>query len=88
MLDIEKVKNVTRPDFPKKCRVGKKCENVVKIIVFRDFLGNGSNYFDKKLQNGRGDQYEAFAKNRTFKKVSILEIFIHKVQIFAENGVQ
>ena len=56
------------------------------MVVFRDFLGNGSNDFHKKLQNGRGDQYEAFAKNRMSKFCSVLEIFIHKVEIFAENG--
>ena len=63
-----------------------KYENVVKMMVFWLFLKNGSNDFDKKLQNGRGDQYEAFAKNRRSRAISVLEIFIHKVEIFAENG--
>ena len=72
--------------FRKNAESAKNAKNVVKIIVFRDFLGNGSNDLHKKLQNGRGDQYEAFAKNRMSKFCSVLEIFIHKGQILAENG--
>ena len=53
---------------------------------FRDFLKNYSYDFDETLLNGRGDQYEAFPENRTSKACSVLEIFIHKVQILAENG--
>ena len=56
------------------------------MIVFRDFLENGSNDFDKTLPNGRGNRYEAFAKNRTSKSSSVLEIFIHKVQIFEKTA--
>ena len=45
MLEVDKGNIVTEPDFPKKSRFGKNCENVVKMVVFRDFLGNGSNDF-------------------------------------------
>ena len=34
----------------------------MKIEVFRDFLGNGSNDFDKKLHEDRGDRYGAAEK--------------------------
>ena len=56
------------------------------MMVFRDFLENGSNDLAKTLPNGRGDRYEAFAKNCRSRAISVLEIFIHKVEIFAENG--
>ena len=55
-------------------------------MVFRDFIENGSNDLAKTLPNGRGNRYEAFAKNRRSIATSVLEIFIHKVHIFAENG--
>ena len=72
--------------FRKKSGSSIKYENMHFWGVFRLFLENGSNDFDKKLQNGRGDQYEAFAKDRRSRAISVLEIFIHKVEIFAENG--
>ena len=34
---------------------------MVKMMVFCNFLENGSNDFDKTLQNDRGDHYGAFA---------------------------
>ena len=53
----------------------KNYENVHFWGVFRDFFENGSNDFDKTLPNSRRDRYEAFAKNRTSKSFSVLEIF-------------
>jgi len=81
-----KGKKLTRRFFRKKAGSSIKYKNVVKMIVFRDFLENGSNDFDKTLPNGRGNRYEAFAKNRTSKSSSVLEIFIHKVQIFEKTA--
>ena len=55
-------------------------------MVFRDFIENSSNDLAKTLPNGRGNRYEAFAKKSRSRASSVLDIFIHKVQIFAENG--
>ena len=56
------------------------------MTVFRLFLKNDSNDFPETLQNDRPYQYEEARENRTSSSFSVLEIFIHKVQIFVENG--
>ena len=68
-----------------------KYENVVKMALFQLFLENGSNDFDQTRSEGRTNQFRVFPENRIFKKISVLEIFIHKVEILAKNaksGVQ
>ena len=42
-------------------------EKPVKIEVFRDFLENGSNDFDKKFHEDRGERYGAARENRASK---------------------
>ena len=64
----------------------KKYENVVKMTVFRLFLKNGSNDFDETWSECRTNQFWAPRENRMSKKIAVLEIFIHKVQILAKNG--
>ena len=54
---------------------------------FLKFLKNFKNFkLTKTIENGRGNRYEAFAKNRRSIATSVLEIFIHKVAILAKNG--
>ena len=68
-----------------------KYENVVKMALFRLFLENGSNDFDQTRSEGRTNQYRAPPENCMSKKIAVLEIFIHKVEILAKNaksGVQ
>ena len=64
----------------------KKYENVVKMTVFRLFLKNGSNDFDETWSEYRTNHFWAPRENRMSKKIPVLEIFIHKVQILAKNG--
>ena len=64
----------------------KKYENVVKMTVFRLFLKNGSNDFDETWSECRTNQYWTARENCMSKKIAVLEIFIHKVQILAKNG--
>ena len=64
----------------------KKYENVVKMTVFRLFLKNGSNDFDETWSECRTNHFWAPRENRMSKKIAVLEIFIHKVQILAKNG--
>ena len=52
------------------------------MMVFRLFLENSSNDFDQTRSEGRTNQFRAPPENR----MSVLEIFIHKVQILAKNG--
>ena len=63
-----------------------KYENVVKIRVFRLFLKNGSNDLGQNASECRTNQYWTARENRMSKFCSVLEIFIHKVEILAENG--
>ena len=61
------------------------------MVVFRLFLENGSNDFGQNAPEGRTNQFRAPPENRMSKKTSVLEIFIHKVEILAKNaksGVQ
>ena len=61
------------------------------MALFRLFLENGSNDFDQTRSEGRTNQFRAPPENRMSKKISVLEIFIHKVEILAKNaksGVQ
>ena len=61
------------------------------MMVFQLFLKNGSNDFDQTRSEGRTNQFRAPPENRMSKKISVLEIFIHKVEILAKNaksGVQ
>ena len=53
---------------------------------FRLFLENGSNDFDQTRSEGRTNKFRAPPENRMSKKISVLEIFIHKVQILAKHG--
>ena len=63
----------------------KKLENVVKMMVFRLFLKNGSNDFDETCSECRTNPFWAPRENRMSKKIAVLEILIHKVQILAKN---
>ena len=63
-----------------------KYENVVKIRVFRLFLKNGSNDFSQNAPECRTNQYWTARENRMSKFCSVLELFIHKVVIFGQNG--
>ena len=57
-----------------------------KNEVFSTFLKNYSNDFDNFWSECRGERYRPAEKNRTSKAYSVLEIFIHKVGIFGQNG--
>ena len=57
-----------------------------KNEVFSTFLKNYSNDFDNFWSECRGERYRPAEKNRTSKACSVLEIFIHKVGIFGQNG--
>ena len=85
MLDIDKLTNVTEPDYPKNFGSSTKYENVVKMALFRLFFENGSNDFDQTRSEGRTNQFRAPPENRMSKKISVLEIFIHKVAILAKK---
>ena len=50
------------------------------------FFKNYSNDFDNFWSECRGERYRPAEKNRTSKACSVLEIFIHKVGIFGQNG--
>ena len=67
MLDIKKLGTVTRPDFPKKFRVVGKSRKTGENWGLKKTKKNGSNDFDKKLQEDRGDGYGAAEKNRRSK---------------------
>ena len=91
MLDNDKRKKVTKPDYPKNFGSSKKSKNVVKMTVFWLFLKNGSNDFDETCSECRSNQFWAPRENRMSKSFSVLEIIIHKVQILAQiakSGVQ
>ena len=72
--------------FQKNAGSSIKYENVVKMALFRLFLKNGSNDFDETRSECRTNQYWTARENRMSKKIAVLEIFIHKVQILAKNG--
>ena len=86
MLDIDKLRKVTEPDYPKNFGSSKKYENVVKMMVFRLFLKNGSNDFGKNALECRANQYRTARENRRSRFCSVLKIFIHKVPILVKNG--
>ena len=54
--------------------------------VFSPFLLNYSNDFVHYWSECREEQYGSAEKNRTSKSFFVLEIFIHKVSIFGQNG--
>merc|ERR1712072_22489 len=85
-LDTDKGSKVTEPDFSKNSGSSINFENVVKMTVFRLFLENGSNDFVHFRSECRGDSYEDICKKPHVQKMSVLEIFIHKVAILAKNG--
>ena len=72
--------------FEKNSGSSTKFENVLKIALFRLFLENGSNDLAENAPECRTNQYWAPRENRMSKKIAVLEIFIHKVQILAKNG--
>ena len=57
------------------------------MTVFWLFLKNDSNDFDQTCSECKTNQYWAPRENRMSKSFSVLEIIIHKVQIFAKNGL-
>ena len=90
-VQYDKRKKRTRRFVRKNTGSSIKYDNVVKIRVFRPFPKNGSNDFSQNAPECRTNQYWTARENRLFKFFSILEIFIHKVPILAENeqsGVQ
>ena len=70
----------------KKIGSSKKSKNVVKMTLFRLFLKNGSNDLAENAPECRTNQYWTARENRMSKKTSVLEIFIHKVEILAKNA--
>ena len=70
--------------FEKKSGSSIKSKNVVKIALFRLFLKNGSNDLAQNAPEWRTNQFWAPRENRMSKALSVLEIFIHKVQILAK----
>ena len=54
------------------------------MMVFPLFLKNGSKEFDETRSECRTNQFWAAGENRMSKFLSVLEIFIHKVQILAK----
>ena len=68
MLDIDKMRKVTEPDYPKKIfGSSKKYEKVVKMTVFRHFLEN-STILMKLGQNVELINSEVLAKTACPKK--------------------
>ena len=61
-------------------------ENVVKMVVFRLFLGNACTDLDESCSEYRTNQFWEPRENRMSGKNPVLEIFVHKVQIFAKNA--
>ena len=59
---------------------------IPKNEVFSTFLKNYFNDFDNFWSECRRERYRPAEKNRTSKACSVLEIFIHKVGIFGQNG--
>ena len=84
MLDIDKRKSDEAGLSKKNFGSSKKYENVVKMTVFRLFVENGSNDFDQT--RSEDNQFWESPENRMSKKIFVLEIFIHKVEILAKNG--
>ena len=69
MLDIDKLRKLTELDYPKKILGSpKKFENVVKMMVFRLFLKNGSNDFVETCSECRTNQFWAPRENHMSKK--------------------
>ena len=85
MLDIDKLRKVTKPDYRKKIGLSKKYENVVKVTVFRILLENSSNDFAYLWSECREDRYRVLQQTAGPKKF-LFKIFIHKVVILAKNG--
>ena len=59
---------------------------MAKNEVFSNFLKNYSNDFDNFWSECRGERYRPAEKTRMSKSIFVLEIFIHKVSIFGQNG--
>ena len=57
-----------------------------KMAVFLYFLEKGSNDSGQNAPECRTNQYRTARENRMSRFCSVLEIFIHKVSILAENG--
>ena len=55
------------------------------MMVFRLFLKNGSNDFGQNAPECRTNRYRTARENRMSKFCPVLEIFIQKVSILAEN---
>ena len=56
------------------------------MTVFRLFLENGWMEFAQNAPECRTNQYQTARENRMSKFCSVLELFIHKVVIFGQNG--
>ena len=85
-LDIDKWWKVTKPVFWFKPPNFFISNFIVKNEVFSTFLQNYPNDFAHFWSECRGEQYKSAEKNCTSKSFFVLEIFIHKVGIFGQNG--
>ena len=85
-LDNDKGSKVTELVFPKKFPIFFISNFIPKNEVFLTFLQNYSNDFAHFWSECRGEQYWSAETNRMSKSFFVLEIFIHKVSIFGQNG--
>ena len=80
-------RKVTKPDFRKKIWFIHKVRNCAFLSTFWTFAGNLSVW--PQLFLAENDSTKCVwtpCENRISRKNPVLEIFIHKVQILAENG--
>ena len=80
MLDIDKLRKVTKLDYPKKCII-QKVRKCGQNDSFRIFVENGSNNFAYFF----GQNVEEMDTKHLQQTACPLKIFIHKVAISAKN---
>ena len=79
-----KVRKVTKPDFGGKFWITHKVQKCGQIDGFLTFLKNYAKDLDETWSESRGEHFWTARENRVSKETSVLEIFIHKVQILAK----
>ena len=77
---------MTQPDFGGKILIIHKVQKCGQNDGFRLFLENGWMEFAQNAPESRTNQYQTARENRMSKFCSVLELFIHKVVIFGQNG--
>jgi len=86
-LAFNKPRKVTKPDFPKKIWFIHKVRKRAFLSTFWIFAGNlAMNFHLFLIENDSTKCLWIFCENRMSSKNPVLEIFIHKVVIFAKNG--